>query len=210
MSDSLSLALTHILWLGGSVCSGKTTISEALAAKHGLRVYHCDRHEAEHVARGRPDRHPTLAASPALDIDEAWLLPSPERLAATSGQFHRERFELIIEDLLAMPSDRPILAEGYGLLPECVVPVIAETRRALWLISRPDFLTAMRDKRGMTIPALTSDPARAHSQIIARDILMAAALRQSVTSRGLTFFDVDGSVSLAEMTALVARHFGLA
>ncbi|MGH2515510.1 MAG: hypothetical protein ACRDHP_07625, partial [Ktedonobacterales bacterium] len=173
MSERPPVAIAHVLWLGGSVCSGKSTISEALAAQYGLQVYHCDRHEVNHIARSRPDRHPTLAASNTFTMDQYWLLSSPEQLAARSRAFNLERFELIVEDLLAMPHDRPIVAEGFGLLPECVVPVIAERRHALWLIARPRFLAAMRDKRGMTAPLLTSDPARARANLIARDVLMA-------------------------------------
>ena len=209
MSNGQSAALTHMYWLGGSVCSGKSTISELLASSYGLQVYHCDRHEAAHVTRSQPNRHPTLAATNTLTMDEHWLLPPAQQLAARSIQFHRERFEFIIEDVLAMPQDRPFLAEGFGLLPELVLPVLTDARHAIWLISRPDFLTAMRVKRGMTVPALTSDPARARAQVIARDMLMAESLRQSVADHGLAMIDIDGGLSIDETAARVARHFGL-
>lgn len=214
MSDreraAMRAALGHVFWLGGSVCAGKTSITEALARAYGLHAYSSDRHEVAHIARSDPERHPTLHTAAARTMDERWLDPSPEEMAATSTQFHRERFDLIVEDLLALPRDRPILAEGYGLLPECVVSDLADPRHALWLISRPAFLAAMREKRGMTAPALTSDPMRARANLIARDVLMAAALREDVTRRGLAFVDVDVSRDMAEMAGLVARHFGLA
>lgn len=209
LNEALPSALAHVRWLGGSVCSGKTTISDALAAQYGLRVYHCDRHERDHIARSQPDRHPTLAAPHSFTMDEYWLLPSPEQLAARSRAFNLERFELIVEDLLAMPQDRPILAEGFGLLPECVVPVLTAPRHALWLIAQPDFLAAMRDKRGMTAPSLTSDPPRARANIIARDVLMAARLRASVIHHGLTLVTVDGTAPIEATEAVVAQHFGL-
>ena len=209
MHNAQMLVLSQVFWLGGSVCSGKTTISEMLATTYGLRVYHCDRHEAAHAERSQPDRHQTLAASNALTMDERWLLPSPEELAARSTQVHHERFEFIVEDLLAMPQDQPVLAEGYGLPPELVLPVLADVRHALWLISGPDFLTAMRYKRGMTAPALTSNPVRARAQLIERDILMAASLRQSVADQGLALLDIDGSLSIDETATRVARHFTL-
>ncbi len=40
--------LRHVLWIGGSPDSGKTSIASELARKYGLQVYHFDRHEMEH------------------------------------------------------------------------------------------------------------------------------------------------------------------
>jgi adenylylsulfate kinase-like enzyme len=48
-TESLTRALSHVLWLGGSVCAGKSSIARTLGAKDGLRVYHYDRHEQEHA-----------------------------------------------------------------------------------------------------------------------------------------------------------------
>ena len=34
--------LDHVTWIGGSPCSGKSTIAALLADRHGLRRYDCD------------------------------------------------------------------------------------------------------------------------------------------------------------------------
>jgi replication-associated recombination protein RarA len=45
--------MPNVLWLGGSPCAGKTTIARMLAEKYGLRLYHFDRHEPDHIEQSR-------------------------------------------------------------------------------------------------------------------------------------------------------------
>jgi adenylylsulfate kinase-like enzyme len=35
--ESLTRALSHMLWLGGSVCAGKSSIARTLGAEYGLQ-----------------------------------------------------------------------------------------------------------------------------------------------------------------------------
>jgi hypothetical protein len=204
-SDRLQHALSHVRWIGGSVCAGKSSVARVLAERTPLRLYHCDQHEAEHVARSHPDRHPTMAAFSALSMDERWVRRSPEAMAESSARWHVERFDLIVADLLAGPRDPPSLVEGFGLFPELVSAVIRQAHQAVWLVATPAFLTAMRYRRGMTVPDQTSDPERARRNLIARDILMADRARRSAAECGLPLVEVDGSRSIDETARLVAR-----
>jgi hypothetical protein len=201
--------LAHVRWLGGSVCAGKTSISQVLATRFGLEVYHCDRLEREHLARAQPGRQPAMTSGAALSMDECWVFRSPEVMAESSFTFHQERFEMIVDDLLGRPGTRPVLVEGFGLLPACVMQVIREPHQALWLVTTPAFLTAMRYQRGMTAPGLTSDPERARRNLIARDILMTNALTRELTARGLPLIEVAGSQPLDTIAGLVARRLQL-
>lgn len=202
-------ALAHVLWLGGSVCAGKSSISRLLAQRYPLQLHHYDRHEPDHVARSHPDRHPAITAFNSLTMDERWILRPPTIMAESSIQSLTERFEFVVEDLVGMSRDRPILVEGFGLFPECVSAVISAPRQALWLVAAPTFLTAMRYKRGMTAPDLTSDPERARQNLIARDVLMADYVRRQAAERRLTVVEVDGHTSIEDVAAVVAHHFQL-
>ena len=50
--------LSHVYWIGGSGCSGKSSIARILEKDHGFTAYHCDDHWQEHEERSSPAEHP--------------------------------------------------------------------------------------------------------------------------------------------------------
>ncbi|MGN6810275.1 MAG: hypothetical protein ACTHMP_05330, partial [Thermomicrobiales bacterium] len=118
-------ALTHVLWLGGTPCSGKTSVTKLLAEQYAVQVYHYDRHEKTHIARSNPERQPFLHADSTLTMDERWLSRPVETMVAATLAAWRERFKFVIADLLALPRTPPVLAEGPGVLPNGVAPLLA-------------------------------------------------------------------------------------
>ena len=58
--------------LGGSPCSGKSTIAEKLSKRFGWGYYKVDDYEREHLRRCRPDRHPTMCRYAEMSWDEIW------------------------------------------------------------------------------------------------------------------------------------------
>jgi hypothetical protein len=203
-------ALAHVLWLGGTPCSGKTSVTKLLAGQYAVQVYHYDRHEKTHSARSDPERQPHLHADSTLTMDERWLRRPVETMVAATLAAWRERCEFVIADLLALPGTAPILAEGPGLLPDCVAPFLTSPQQAIWLIPTEAFKRATQATRGGAPANLTSDPARAYGNLIALDLRLAAHVKTRAGNLGLTVLDVDGTRSLAETAALVAAHFALA
>ena len=55
----------NIYCIGGSPCSGKSTIAEALAAKHGLHYFKVDDHLDKYLKRGAADGKDACALSRA-------------------------------------------------------------------------------------------------------------------------------------------------
>lgn len=55
---NLAQPLSHIYWIGGSPCAGKTTIARKLAAEYGFTYYKCDDCYDDHMSRSTPDQHP--------------------------------------------------------------------------------------------------------------------------------------------------------
>jgi hypothetical protein len=53
-------------------------------------------------------------------------------------------------------------------------------------------------------------PETALQNHIARDELYARRVKEQALERGLALLEVDGSLTIDELVALVARHFGLA
>jgi hypothetical protein len=217
VGDDRKSTLQHVLWIGGGTDTGKTSIAQAIADRYDLHVYHYDRNESSHIewlinagsayfqklvtknAEGRWELR---------DVDEYWVLRSPDVMAQETITSWKERFPLVVEDLQAMPKEPMIVAEGPGLFPECVYRVLRSPRQAIWLIPTEPFKRALVEKRGKPgVRAQTRDPRRATENLIARDMLMARLVREEARERGLRLCEVDGSQSLEEMIAVVEHHF---
>lgn len=175
----------------------------------GSKAYHFDRHEADHIKRSSPERHPALHTFLAMTMDERWVLRSPGEMARNVICSWSERFDLVLEDLRALPRDPPIAAEGAGLFPELVAPLLARPHQAIWLVPTAAFCATMRRRRGSAMPAETSDPERAWCNLIARDVRLARYVRQRAEELDLAVIEIDGRRSIDEVAAVVAEHVGL-
>ena len=200
--------LDHVFWIGGGTGAGKSSVAMALADRYGLARYDYDWHDArDHTERTRLDRHPHRAAFLAMSLDERWVVHTPREMADNAVGSFEDRFEMVIEDLLAMPRDRPIVADGFGFLPELVAPMIASTRQAIWLLPSARFRDFALTRRGWTTIEGTSDAERARANRLARDDLLTEHVRQKAAELGFATIYVDGSRALPEVIDEVERHF---
>jgi hypothetical protein len=202
--------LQHVRWIGGGSGAGKSTVARQLAADHGLRLYHTEPF-SRYAARADPRTTPLLWEFMAMDMDERWVNRSPEVMLETFHGFQGEGFDRVLDDLLALPPDQPVLAEGFSLLPRLVAPLLTRPRQAVWLLPAPEFRRAAFESRGSTwtIPNKTSDPQRALANLLARDQLFTEELRAQARATQLQTLDVDGSMGVAESVARVGEALGL-
>ena len=205
--DLLPQRLRHIRWLGGGSGAGKSTIARQLAEKYGFRLYHCDDTQAAHTARSNSIDHPMLQAFIAMTMDERWVKRTPEEMYRTFHGFHGEGFGLILEDLLSLPDDLPVLVEGYKLLPRLVAPVLSRPDQAVWLIPTPEWRRTAFDLRGSlwSIAVRTSDPKTALANLLARDALFTEEVARQTATLQLTCIQVNGSAGVDELATRVAQ-----
>jgi len=209
--EELRARLRHVRFIGGGSGGGKSTVARWLAAKHCLQLYLTEQF-SEYVARTTPADAPLRHAFVATDMDERWLNRSPHVMFNTFHGFQGERFDLVIEDLLALPRKLPILVEGFTLLPRLVAPLLSGPGQAVWLVPTPEFRRAAFDSRGSTwdIPRKTSDPERALANLLARDRLFTDHVRREATALDLPVIEVDLGLSVDELMNRVAAVLGLA
>ena len=200
-------ALGHVLWLGGTPCSGKTSVARRLVDHYPLQLYHYDRREQAHLALSRAERHPYMRDFRDMSMDQRWVLRPVEAMVRATTAAWAERFEMVVDDLLALPPLPPVLAEGPGLLPDCVAPLLADPRQAIWLVPTEAFKRATQPRRGGAPANETSDPARAYRNLIDLDLQLAVDVKRRAGELGLTVLEVDGLRSVDAMAALVAGHF---
>lgn len=197
----------RVLWIGGATDTGKSTIAQNLADRLGMSVYHYDKTDVQHLEKLTftiSEIRKFMDAS----LDERWVYPKPEAMFAFLLLSFSHRFPLVLEDLIAYPDDRPIIVEGFGLLPELVCPLLSSPYQAAWLVSTESFKWDSMTRRGKpSFAKATSDPEKAKMKLFARDMLLTNYYRKQAPAYGCTLYEVDGSRSVEEMTILVNDHF---
>ncbi len=202
--------LGRVLWIGGGQWAGKSTVARLLALRYELTAYHYDYHDA----RGHNDRriaqrvrHGQPPADP--DPHTMWVHTTPEQMAARTLAGFPDRFEWALDDLRALVSGRPIVAEGWGLRPDLVAPIIDSPRRMVVMVPTPEFRRRQLRElpRAAQVSHQVSDPERAQHNRLARDQLLAEDAVRSAHRRGIRVFEVDGHRDAHAIAELVADHF---
>ncbi|WP_299701596.1 hypothetical protein [uncultured Tateyamaria sp.] len=207
--DQLRAALSHVRWLGGGSGAGKTTIAKRLAQTHGAHLYSSDDTMQDHAARCPAAVCPHLDAFKRMNMDDRWVNRSPRDMLDSFHWFAGEGFELIVQDLLALPRDTPVIAEGFRLLPRLVAPLLSDGRHALWFLPTPAFRRQAFDARGSTwdIPNRTSDPERALANLLARDAMFTDRVQAECHQNDLFALAVDVASSEADLMRCVGEWF---
>jgi 2-phosphoglycerate kinase len=201
--------LRQVLWIGGGQWAGKSTVARILAVRHGVTAYHYDYHDArghddrriaDRVRLGRPPEPP--------DPEDVWVCSTPQALAAETLAGFSTRFEWSLDDLRALVSGRPIIAEGWGLRPELVASIVDSPRRMVVMVPTEEFRRHQLEylPRAGSFWLTVSDPARAQRNRIDRDRLVADAVRTAY-QHGMLVITVDGSLDADAIADIVAEHF---
>ncbi len=115
--SALRARLRHVYWIGGGSGAGKSTIARRVADGRGLRVYATDDAMPDHDGRFTPHDAPLLSRFKAMEMDERWVNRSPQTMLESFHWFQGELFGLTVEDLLRLPAEPGVIAEGFRLLP---------------------------------------------------------------------------------------------
>ncbi len=201
--------LAHVYWIGGGSGAGKSTIARRLAAQHGLSLYATDDLMADHAGRTTPEDAPLLHKFMAMDMDERWVNRSPKTMLETFHWFQGEGFNLIVDDLLSLPRQPGVIAEGFRLLPHLVKPVSAH---AVWLLPAPAFRQSVIESRGGAASgflARTSDPDRALRNLLERDRMFTDILREETARLEVPAIEVDATTTEDNLVNRVTEVFGL-
>jgi cytidylate kinase len=200
--------LRHVHWIGGGSGAGKSTIARRIAAEHGLQVYSTDDAMADHARRTTAEDAPCLHAFMAMDMDTRWVSRSPNEMLETFHWFRGEGFRLIVEDLLRLPREPGVVAEGFRLLPWLVKPLLGVPSRAVWLLPTPEFREAAFAHRGgpaLGFLARTSDPERARHNLLERDRQFTDILRRETARLNVPAIVVDATVTEDALTRRVTE-----
>ena len=201
--------LAHVYWIGGSPCSGKSSIVAWLARRHDFTAYNCDDAFGEHGQRATPEAQPALYRVTHATWDAIWMRPV-EALLADEVVVYEEEFGMILDDLLALPGTRPVVAEGAALMPALVRDLLIDPRRAIWVVPSEEFQRAIYPKRGAWVQGILkecTDREQAFQNWMGRDVAFARRIAEEARAQDLSVLTVDGNRTVEENAALVEAQF---
>ena len=194
-----------VYYIGGSPCSGKSTVAEALAEHYGFGYFKVDDHLEEFTARGAAEARPVCQRILRMTADETWMRP-PQVQCQEELDYYQEIFPFVMEKLTEMNAPR-ILAEGAAFLP-CLM-----TEAAYYIAITPssDFQITHYRERPWVPHVLKdcTDKEQAFANWMERDALFAEEVRRQCTQFTLPHLLTDGSISPKERLRQVATQFHL-
>ena len=192
-------------FIGGSPCSGKSTVCEVLAERHGSHAYHCDDHYEAHLSRAPSDS--SLTQFQQLSWLDAFTTRSLERMIADELSANDELAAFALEDVNAIGS--PVIAEGMPFMPD-VMARLQPRASAVYLVPSPAFQRDHYAKRewAQGLLATTADPTGVFERWMARDEASARFIRARATALGFAVLEVDGQMSIEETVIRIPlNHF---
>jgi hypothetical protein len=210
----LARRLSHVRWLAGGTGSGKSTLARALAERYDVLIYDGDRAERSYVGRCTAHEHPYLWALLQAPPAQKWNSRSAQEIFDSMPSLHGETFGFVVDDLLAMPTERPVLVDDFRTLPVEVAPLLTWPEQAAFLLPTPQF-------RDQALRARFADAARAranwgdsdHSEALAlrlaRDELWDAEVRRQAVELHLPVVSIDGARGVLDLVDDLAARFRL-
>ena len=194
-----------VYYIGGSPCSGKSTVAEALAEHYGLGYFKVDDHLESFTARGAAEARPVCQRILRMTADETWMRP-PQVQCQEELDFYREILPFVMEKLAEVNAPR-VIAEGAAFLPHLMTDA---THYIAITPSREFQMTRYRERPWVPhVLRDCTDKELAFANWMERDALFAEEVRRQCMQLGLPHLLTDGSVSPEERLAPVAAHFRL-
>ena len=201
---------TNLYWIGGSPWSGKSSITDGLAAKHNLTVYRCDDAFYRHLELITADQQPVFSRLARSSCDELWMRPVPRQVDEEIELYHEE-FPLILADLEARSVNWPVIAEGAALLPDLLGQLDVDCHRAIWIVPTAEFQRTHYSRREWRHDVLANctDKEQAWQNWMERDAGFALAVAHRARALGYRVITVDGTDTVMDNTHAVEAWFSL-
>jgi hypothetical protein len=214
-----ALAPLDLYWVLGGAASGKSSVCEALARRHALRVYDLDAAiYGTFMPRYSAERHPAATAYFRAENPLAWVLALDwEAFDALNRATTVEYLDLFAQDVATAPSvagiTGPLVADGglthpsllAQVLPaECIVCLAVDPAISAAEWNTQPERVALRDEV-LALP----EGAAAWARFLDFDRRMAQTMVDEARALGITVFDRGDYASPAALAQSVAARWGL-
>ena len=207
VSANSQINFANVFWIGGAPDAAKSTVANLLSTRHALAVYQYDQAELAHLtllADGPSAYRELMNAT----MDERWVDPEPRELFQRVRSSFYERWPFVLDDLRHFGS-QPVIAEGFGLMPD-LVATVAAPNRAVFLVPDEEFKAISVSRRDKpTGRQRTRDPERARRNVLQRDAQIALDVRAQAEKHGLLVLEATLERSIEDLARTVEQWFRL-
>jgi adenylate kinase family enzyme len=196
--------MNKIYYIGGSPCSGKSTVAEILAEKYGFQYFKQDDYLEEYLGRGIEDGHDLFVKVASMSPDEMWLR-SPEEQCGEEIAIYEAMFNYLMDDISKLSGDKPIIADGAGFMPQLLKTHGVDSSYYISMIPTREFQMEMYSKRDWVSEYLAdcTSPDLAFENWMERDVLFGQRVLEEAERCGYISLVVDGSKSIEETVKIV-------
>lgn len=201
--------MKKIYYIGGSPCSGKSTIAEMIERNYGFYYYKVDDYLEAYMAKGQKDKKPAASKISKLKGDAIWLR-NPQVQNEEELAIYREFFEYIQEDLSHINAET-IITEGAAYLPELMKQYGIDVSSYFCIVPEKKFQYENYKLRPYVpyILADCSDKELAFENWMERDALFAQYVKRSAEELGYHTIVTDGQRTIMEQYQEVVQAFHL-
>ncbi len=196
--------MKKIYIIGGSPCSGKSTVTKALAEKYDFFYFKVDDHLDKYTKIGAEEGYPMCTAMASRTSEETWMR-KPSQMCREEIQYYEEIFDFIIEDLMSIQTDKDIITEGAAFMPHLIEKITSFDKKYMAIIPSPKFQIEHYKKREWVKFVLKdcSDKEKAFSNWMQRDILFAKEVEKKCKAYCYRCVLNDGSLDVEGLLKVI-------
>lgn len=128
--------LSHVYWVFGTACAGKTTTTKYLSNKFNMTLYDSDNKYEWYNQISNPIYQPQMNRK-SKDWEEYFNRPPMEYAKALKDSM-AEVFYMVVVDLLTMPKDKPIIVDSHCFTDE--PSLISDYNNIIYLTTEADLV----------------------------------------------------------------------
>ena len=203
--------LKNVLFITGTPCGGKTSVSRLIGQKYGLPVYNIDDMFPAHLGMSDPVLQPNMNRS-FSGADEFFGRTVDEYLGWLKGNT-REQLDFVVLDLIRLARDGKVICDCH-ITPE-QAEKLTDPPRAVFMIKEPSFLAEEyisrpdhEDFRRFMYSA--SDPGKAKALVSETLERLNRGTYDGVRNGEWFFIDRAEGLSIDKTVDKAAQYLGLA
>lgn len=200
----------NIYYIGGSPCSGKSTIAEILSKRYDLYYFKVDDFLDEYTKKGASKGYEICQKQVEMTAEQIWMR-DPVIQCKEELQFYEEVFEFILENLKRVSGKNGIITEGAAYLPKLMKRIQIPENRYISITPTEEFQIFHFRKREFVSYVLKgcSDMENAFDKWMKRDILFAQEVRRQCSEENYVSLINNGVIAIDELVKMVISHFKL-
>lgn len=202
--------MKNIFYIGGSPCSGKSTIAQIIADKYEFGYFKVDDYLDKYIKLGAKNCYDVCKKQCEFSSEEIWMRDSniqcKEELV-----FYEEIFDFVINDLKKVQSKNGIITEGAAYLPNLMKMFNVQNDRYISIIPTEEFQLYHYKQRTWVWGVLEGckDKNKAFNKWMKRDILFAKEVEERCIREEYNIIINNGDNSIDELVKQVEEQFKL-